>query len=289
MICLNLTIFHPNLFLKSNYFQCLTFTVYCENNVNFCREIVLWKYFCEILLSKSLCAKANLCKNNPTLSNFSRPRKNPYKGNEKKENRRQAENRKRGNLEDHAKPLVFMVRLGSGLVVVVIVIETLFWVSKKNISVRPSRNIIFLKIGWITFENGAFEYRCIHFVVAAEPHLDSRRRIPAPADVVGFSGVQARFLRPELGLFRGELKVGAPRDRFQHWKPERYIHKANFLAGRDRCAPPAHGSPSAVTAVTHRQNEPNSGDLGSTPTSRILRVIASYSARIPAQWCSWRW
>ena len=52
---------------------------------------------------------------------------------------------------------------------------------------------------------------------------------------------------------------------------------------------PAHGSPSAVTELTHSQNEPNSVDLGSTPTSRVLRVIASYSAWIPALWCSWGW
>ena len=60
------------------------------------------------------------------------------------------------------------------------------------------------------------------------------------------------------------------------------IHKANFLAGRIERPGPAHGSPSAVTERTHGQNEPNSVDLGSTPTFRILRVIASYSARIPA-------
>ena len=35
--------------------------------------------------------------------------------------------------------------------------------------------------------------------------------------------------------------------------------------------------------------EPHLGSRHLTLTSRILRVIASYSAQIPAQWCSWRW
>ena len=60
------------------------------------------------------------------------------------------------------------------------------------------------------------------------------------------------------------------------------IDKANFLAGQIERPSPAHGSPSGETAGTHSQNEPNSVDLGSTPTSRILRGIASYSARMLA-------
>ena len=53
------------------------------------------------------------------------------------------------------------------------------------------------------------------------------------------------------------------------------IHKANFLAGRIERPGPAHGSPSAVTEREHGQNEPNSVDMGSTPTSEyeLLQTI----------------
>ena len=76
----------------------------CENNSRFCKRQLL-----EILLRntfENMCAKTNPYKNQSTLSNCYRPHKRFDKGKERRENRRQSENRKSGNLEN-MKTLVF--------------------------------------------------------------------------------------------------------------------------------------------------------------------------------------
>ena len=58
--------------------------------------------------------------------------------------------------------------------------------------------------------------------------------------------VGTRFLWPWLGLFRGELKMGAPSQWCQRWKPSIYGGFPKFLAGQIERVPPWHmGRPRA--------------------------------------------